>query len=121
MKLLAYDAGIGQQIFIMPETSKVKSYDYRKDTPIDFPDLSPFYGKQYKRLMEQTLEWIFDYKTYNDNPGTKIISCLFKNLKPKSAMSLPSYILVNADTQFQIHYTIKSNESAGSSGKLMIE
>lgn len=120
MKLLTYDAGIAQRMFIMPETSKVKSYDYRMNIPINFPDLSPFHGRQYKRQMEQNLEWIFDYKIYDDQPGIQTISCVFKQLKPKQAMAMPSYILVYTETPFELSYLLKSNESGGNSGKLVI-
>lgn len=120
MELLTYDVGLGQQIFIMAESSKVKSYDYRANAPFDFPNLSPFLGKQYQQLMKQTLEWIFDYKIYTDNPGMITLSCHFKKLKPKSAMALPSYILVDTEALFEINYTIKSNESAGSLGTMAI-
>ncbi|WP_454804235.1 hypothetical protein [Mucilaginibacter phyllosphaerae] len=119
-KLWTYDEGVAQQIFTIPPSSKVQDYDYRNMVPINFPDISPFMGKRYQHGMEQNLRWIFDYKVYDDDPEHTTISCFFKNLKPNSAMALPSYIFVKADEPFEVTYRIKSDQSGNSNGLIKI-
>lgn len=65
------------------------------------------------------IDYIFEYKIFNNEEDYTILQCNFKGLKPHEAMYLPMNLMIKSNDSFKIEYSINcKNMSKIQNGKI---
>jgi hypothetical protein len=86
------------------ETSFLPTPQYRNPITMKVQDDIDILYSNYQRYLGS----LFNFVIHKDNPDYMILEYEFKELKPKENIAFPSYLLVQADSDFKIKYKITS-------------